>query len=50
MKLGTVQSLFYNMAGAKCNGATPYFELVHNWVNTFHQGNMNGLEGGGNFS
>ena len=34
--LGTVQSLLYNMAGAKRNGATAFFELVHNWVNTFY--------------
>ena len=36
VNLGTVQSLFYNMAGAKRNGATTFFELVHNWVNTFY--------------
>ena len=26
-KLGTVQSLFYNMAGAKRNGATTFLSL-----------------------
>ena len=46
---GTVQSLFYNMAGAKPNGATTFFELVHNWVNTFYFANMTGLEQGSNF-
>ena len=34
--LGTVQSLSYNMAGAKRNGAITFFELAHNWVNTFY--------------
>ena len=26
----------FNMAGAKRNGAITFFELVHNWVNTFY--------------
>ena len=34
--LGTVQTLFCNMADAKRNGATTFFELVHNCVNTFY--------------
>ena len=47
--LGTVQSLFYSMTDAKRNGATTFFQLVHNWFNTFYQANMNGLERGSNF-
>ena len=31
----SVQCLFYNMNGAKRNGATTSFEFVRNWVNTF---------------
>ena len=47
--LGTVQSLFYNAAGAKRNGATTFFQLVYNWINTFYKAIMNGLEQGSNF-
>ena len=32
----SMQSLFYNMAGVKRKGATTFFELVHNLVNTFY--------------
>ena len=49
LKSGTMQSLFYNMAGAKRNGATTFLELVHNWVNTFHYAYMNGSEQGREF-
>ena len=33
--LGTVQSLFYNLASAKRKGATSLFKLVHNWISNF---------------
>ena len=33
--LGTVQCLFYNMAGADRNGVTTIFDFVQSWVNTF---------------
>ena len=44
-----MQSLFYNMASAIHNGATAFFELVNEWVNTFYLANMNGHEPGSNF-
>ena len=37
LSLGTVRSLFYNMAGAKHNWATTFSELTHNSINTFYK-------------
>ena len=38
--LGTVQNLFYDIAGAKRNGTTTFFELIQNWMNMFYKANM----------
>ena len=38
--LGTGQNLFYNMAGAKRNWATTFFELIQNGINNFYKVNL----------
>ena len=42
--LGTEKSLFYNMAGAKRNGASTFIELIRGGVNTIFEAIFNKAE------